>query len=66
MLVQKYLPYITMYINEIYMSSDPIPVCKFEFARCGPVEKTRAPYLSRFSRGSPTKSSGVQISKSQN
>ena len=31
------------------------PVCKFDFVRCGPVEKNRALYLSRFDHGSPTK-----------
>ena len=36
---------------------NPGPVCKFQFCRCGPVEKkNRALYLSRFSRGGPTKS----------
>ena len=45
---------------------NPRPVCIFEFVSCGPVEKTRALYLSRFSRGDLTKSSGQQISESQN
>ena len=31
------------------------PLCKFEFVRCGTVEKTRALYLSGFSRGAPMK-----------
>ena len=31
------------------------PFCKFKFVCCGPVEKTKARYLSRFSRCGPTK-----------
>ena len=44
---------------------DPRPVCKLKFVICGPVEKNRALYLSRFSRGGPTKfeSTFFQIAK---
>ena len=44
---------------------DPRLVCKFEFVRCGPVEKNRALYLSQFSCGGLTKfeNSFFQIAK---
>ena len=41
------------------------PVCEFKFVNCGPVEKNRALYLSRFSRGGPTKSFRQKIFESQ-
>ena len=31
------------------------PVCKLKFVRCGPAEKNRALYLSKFNHGSPAK-----------
>ena len=35
--------------------SDLRPVCKFKSVRCGPVDKSKALYLSRFSCGTPAK-----------
>ena len=43
--------------RDFYTIEYPIdlrPVCKFKFVCCGPVEKNRALYLSRFNRGGPT------------